>query len=64
MISKEIGNVCRVVNKLQSNISRVDNDVAEILQLAMSVIGELDRQFNTVAHMIDEQKKKMSGFKM
>ena len=64
MVSKEIGNVCRIVNKLQSNISHVDNEVAEILQLAMSVIGELDRQFNTVAHMIDEQKKKMSGFKV
>ena len=64
IISKEIGNVCRVVNKLQSNISRVDNDVAEILQLAMTVINELDRQFNTMAHMIDEQKRKMSGFKI
>ena len=64
MISKEIGNVCRVVNKLQSNISRVDNEVAEILQLALTVINDLDRQFNTVAHMIDEQKKKMSGFKV
>lgn len=64
MISKEIGNVCRVVNKLQSNISRVDNGVAEILQLAMTVIADMDRQFNTVAHMIDEQKKKMSGFKI